>query len=194
MTAETAARFRGIPSLTGIAPPLDLGTLPAEPVPLFFAWLADVQSAGVAEPLATTLATVDADGLPDARTVILRDLDDRGWAVAGPASSAKGRQLAVRPVAALDFWWQPVVRAVRVRGAVVAASREESEADLAARGASARAMVAPGDWTLWRIRPDRVEFWQGATDRRHTRIVYTAGDGRWDREITQGEGRPPADR
>jgi pyridoxamine 5'-phosphate oxidase len=174
VTASSAALLRGIPSLTGTAPAIDLAALPPQPETLFFAWLAEALAAGVREPVATTLATVDADGMPDARTVILKDLDDRGWAVAGLSSSEKGRQLDANPVAALAFWWQPVMRAVRVRGTVEPAGRAESDADLAARSPAARADVAPGDWTLWRIRATRVEFWQGSTDRRHLRIVYAA--------------------
>lgn len=163
MTKDSAARLRGIPSLTGTAPHVALQDLPGNPVALFYQWLEAALVAGVAEPHALTLATVDAEGMPDARTVILKDVDESGWAVAGAASSAKGGQLAIQPAAALSFWWQPLVRAVRVRGPVIEASRADSEADLAARSAAARSDVAPGDWTLWRVQPRRVEFWQGIT-------------------------------
>ncbi|BDZ46523.1 pyridoxine/pyridoxamine 5'-phosphate oxidase [Naasia aerilata] len=188
MTSDTAAWFRSIPSLTGAAPSPDLGRLPTDPVELFLAWLRVALEHGVPEPLATTLATVDAEGVPDSRTLILKDVDSRGWAFAGPASSGKGAQLASAPAASLNSWWQPLARAVRVRGPVVEASREESDADLAARHPAARAEVAAGDWTLWRVEAIRVEFWQGAADRRHLRIVYTrsesAGRG-WELTVTR---------
>lgn len=71
------------------------------------------------------------------------------------------------------------LRAVRVRGEVVEASRHESGADLAARSAAARADVPRGDWQLWRVVAARVEFWQGSADRRHTRIVDEPVDGPW---------------
>ena len=171
--------LRAQPTLTGTAPPLDLGALPRDPVALFVTWIREAADAGVPEPHAATLATVDAEGLPDARTLILKDVSERGWAVAGQRSSRKGAQLAAQPASALNFWWQPVVRAVRVRGAVREASRAESDADLAARSASARDGIEPGDWVLWRIVPTRVEFWQGSPDRRHTRIVYIAEAGGW---------------
>lgn len=189
MTVETAARFRTIPSLTGSAPVLRWDDLPAEPVALFTEWLDTALVSGVPEPLAATLATVDADGMPDARTLILKDVDDRGWAVSGPSSSAKAGQLSARPVAALNLWWQPLVRAVRVRGMVIEASREEREADLAARSAAARADVAAEEWMLWRVRPERVEFWQGSPDRRHTRIVTERVDAAWQLSVTRG-GEP----
>lgn len=182
--SETASWLRGQPALTGSAPPLDIAALPPEPVTLFREWIATAASSDVPEPHAATLATVDGDGVPDARTLILKDVDARGWAIAGPRSSRKARQLAARPAAALNFWWQPLVRAVRVRGAAQEASAAESAADLAARSAAARDGITDGAWVLWRIVPDRVEFWQGSTDRNHTRIVYERTDHGWVRDAS----------
>lgn len=187
MDATDAAALRGIPSLTGTPPDLDLGTLPADPVALFGRWLGEAIERAVPEPIAATVATVDADGTPDARTLILKGVDGAGWAFAGTASSAKGRQLADQPAAAIDLWWQPLRRAVRARGPVVEASTEECAADLAARSAAARADVSPGDWRLWRLQPVRLEFWQGAADRRHVRIVYTREGAGWRLEVSGGE-------
>lgn len=177
--SELATWLRAQPTLTGTAPPLHLDDLPDDPVLLFREWLRAAAAAGVPEPHAATLATVDADGIPDARTLILKDVDARGWAFAGARSSRKAAQLGARPVAALNLWWQPQRRAVRVRGTVEEASATESDADLAARSESARGGLRPGDWVLWRVVPTRVEFWQGASDRNHTRIVYRRVDGRW---------------
>ncbi|MBS1675409.1 MAG: pyridoxamine 5'-phosphate oxidase family protein [Actinobacteria bacterium] len=187
MDTVTAAWLRARPALTGTAPALHRDSTPQEPLALFQNWITAAAEDGVPEPHAMTLATVDADGLPDARTLLLKDVDERGWAFAGPRSSAKGRQLAANPVAALSFWWQPVLRAVRVRGPVQEASREDSAADLATRSAAARAGVAEGDWVLWRVVPTRVEFWQGAPDRRHTRIVYTPDADGWRHSWNQEE-------
>lgn len=161
MDTTPAAWLRERPSLTGSAPTLHPESAPDDPLALFLNWITAAAEAGVAEPHATTLATVDADGVPDARTLILKDVDERGWAFAGTRSSAKGRQLAANPAAALNFWWQPVLRAVRVRGPVVEAPAGESTADLAARSATARAGVVDGDWALWRIVPSRIEFLAG---------------------------------
>lgn len=183
--------LRAQPSLTGSAPALDLDALPADPDDLSRAWITAAADAGVPEPHAATLATVDADGLPDARTLILKDVSPRGWAFASARSSAKGAQLASAPAAALAFWWQPIVRAVRVRGSVEEATAEESAADLAARSAAARADVDPGDWVLWRIRPVHVEFWQGSPDRRHARIRYDRVGDAWTRSGAAGEGAAP---
>lgn len=179
--------LRAVPALSGTAPSFEPRAVPDDPVALFLAWFDEALAAGVAEPHAMTLSTVDEEGQPDARTLILKDVDRLGWAFASTRSSVKGRQLAVHPTAALSFWWQAQVRAVRVRGPVVQASAEESAADLAARSAAAREGVTEGDWAVWRVVPEQVEFWQGSADRRHLRLVYERrGDG-WSHALMSGE-------
>jgi len=180
--------LRAQPALAGEPPVLDLAALPDDPALLFIEWMQDAVVRGVAEPHAATLATVDAAGTPDARTLLVKDVSDRGWAFAGPRASRKGAQLAAMPRAAMNFWWQPVRRAVRVRGAVREASPAESDADLAERSEAARSGIRSGEWVRWWLEPERVEFWQGATDRRHVRIVYQGGVGGWVRESMNGEG------
>lgn len=174
--------LRSIPSLTGKAPELDTARVPAEPNRLFAEWLQLATECGVPEPLSATLSTVDSEGIPDARVLRLKTVDERGWAFASTASSRKGHQLAAHAAASLSLWWQPQMRAVRLRGRVAEASDDESLADLAARSEAARAEVDPEDWRLWRLQPVRIEFWQGSPDRRHTRIVYTRSDD-WDVQI-----------
>lgn len=177
----TAARFRSLASLTGTAPAFDPRDVPDDPVTLFHVWLDEAVRAGIAEPHAATLATVDADGMPDARTLILKDVGSEGWAVAGPRRSRTARQLAARPAAALNVWWQPLVRAVRVRGAVVEAAPERIAADLAARPAHSGMSVE--DWMVRWIRPERVEFWQGSPTREHLRLVYERGADGWTHRV-----------
>jgi pyridoxamine 5'-phosphate oxidase len=91
-----------------------------------------------------TLATVDAQGRPDARIVMLHDADEHGWHFASHATSAKGRQLAAAPEASLVFYWAAQGRQVRVRGRVVPTSAEESAADLHARSTGALAAALTG--------------------------------------------------
>lgn len=188
MSPARSARERLAPirSLTGTPPALDLGALPGDPVTLFLAWLDEAVAHDVPEPRAMTLSTVDGDGLPDSRVVVLKDVSEWGWAFASTASSRKGPQLGQSPVAALGFWWQPMMRAVRVRGEVVEATPQEAAADLAARSPAARSAVDAEDWRLWYLRPTRVEHWQGSPDRRHTRIVDVRDGGTWVRELTTG--------
>lgn len=183
MADSVRSMLRAIPSLTGTAPQLNTNTLPDDPATLFLKWFAEALSVGVPEPHAMTLSTVDSEGTPDARTLILKDLNESGWAFASTASSRKASQLAAQPAAALSFWWQPAARAVRVQGGVREASREESIADLRSRSPQAQSDVAEDDWTLFYVQPARVEFWQGSPNRRHTRIIYTANNSRWTRYV-----------
>ena len=179
MTQQMRARLRAVPVLTGSAPELDVSALPWNPVAMFYDWFDQAVSAAVAEPHTMTVSTVDERGVPDARVLTLKDVDERGWAFASTQSSIQGQQLAVCPNAALTFWWQPIMRSVRIRGAVVQASAEESLADLRARSAAAQQDVDPDDWIVWRVVAERVEFWQGSTDRRHQRLVYERQDADW---------------
>lgn len=91
-----------------------------------------------------TLATADAEGLPDVRTLLLHDADERGFHFASHATSAKGHQLAARPYAALGFYWPALGRQVRVRGPVVRCTPAESHADLHARSTGALAAALTG--------------------------------------------------
>ncbi|MFI8966781.1 pyridoxal 5'-phosphate synthase [Streptomyces sp. NPDC053493] len=125
-------------------PAFDPADVPEEPVGLFHRWFAQAVEAGVVEPSTMQVATADADGHPDVRTVILHDADARGWHFASHSGSAKGRQLAARPEAALHFYWAAQGRQVRVRGRVVTGTPEEAYEDLHARttGALASALVS----------------------------------------------------
>lgn len=178
-----AVWLRGLPTLSGEAPEFHSLNVPPDPVALFRNWIAVAAARDIPEPHAMTLATVDAEGMPDARTLILKDIDERGWAFAGLRRSAAGSQLAANPVAALAFWWQPLVRAVRVRGRVVEASHAECAADLAERSPAARAGISADEWVLWRLVPERVEFWQGREDRDHLRLVYQPGEDGWSHQV-----------
>ncbi|MBQ3357353.1 MAG: pyridoxamine 5'-phosphate oxidase family protein, partial [Microbacterium sp.] len=70
-------------TLIGDAPVWDATLLPDSPLELFRDWIGAAVDAGVPEPHVATLATVGTDGIPDARALILKDVDERGWAVAG---------------------------------------------------------------------------------------------------------------
>jgi pyridoxamine 5'-phosphate oxidase len=116
----------------------DPDATPAHPNGLFVSWLEEAVAAGVVEPHAMTLSTVDADGMPDLRVLLLKDVDDKGWQFATDADSAKGRQIAEQPVAALGFYWREQGRQVRVRGSVVPLDRETSASDFLARPLGSR--------------------------------------------------------
>ncbi len=125
-------------------PAFDAETAPAEPLPLFREWFLHAAAAGQVEPHTMSLATVDADGRPDVRILMLHDADTRGWHFASHATSAKGRQLAGQPDAALAFYWPTVGRQIRIRGRVTACDPQESRSDLAVRSRGALAAALTG--------------------------------------------------
>jgi pyridoxamine 5'-phosphate oxidase len=85
-----------------------------------------------------TLATVDADGLPDARMVLLKGVDDRGFVFYTNTHSAKGRELTAHPRCALMFHWKSLRRAVRIRGEVERVTDAEADAYFATRARSSQ--------------------------------------------------------
>jgi len=121
----------------------------AEPVGLFVEWLADAKATEPNDANAMTLATVDAEGLPDARIVLLKDVDDRGFTFYSNRESAKGEALAAHPAAALLFHWKSLRRQVRVRGAVEPVSAAEADAYFASRARESRV----GAWASDQSRP-----------------------------------------
>jgi pyridoxamine 5'-phosphate oxidase len=96
----------------------DFGDLLPDPFTQFRRWYAEAEAAGVPEPDAMALATAGADGAPDVRFVLLKDVDERGWVFYSNETSSKGAQLAANPRAALAWRWALQERQVRVAGAV----------------------------------------------------------------------------
>ncbi|GAA2262294.1 pyridoxal 5'-phosphate synthase [Streptomyces amakusaensis] len=143
-TDGVRAWLRGLEVFAGPLAYFDPTTAPADPVGLFLDWLREAVAAGVPDAHAMTLSTVAEDGGPDARVLFLKNVDGAGWQFAAHARSPKGRQLAVRPHAALTFYWPLLGRQVRVRGTVEPAPADQSSADLLARSVSARAEVELG--------------------------------------------------
>lgn len=86
--------------------------------PLLRSWMDDAVAAGVPEPNAMVVATVDADGLPAARTVLCKELRSDGVVFYTNYDSDKGRELAATPFAAVTFTWAGLARQVRLRGPV----------------------------------------------------------------------------
>src|ERR1044071_4301876 len=108
-------------------------TAAEEPFELFAAWLAEATVAEPRDPTAMTLATVDADGLPNARMVLLKGADERGFVFYTNTDSQKGQELDARPQAALVFYWKSSNRQIRVRGTVEQVADAEADAYFASR-------------------------------------------------------------
>ena len=107
---------------------LDITDVVADPIEQFRHWFANAAESLITEPNAMTIATIGADGAPDARVVLLKGVDARGFTFFTDYRSRKGQDLEAHPQAALVFFWQELERQVRIRGTVVKLSAEESGA------------------------------------------------------------------
>jgi len=144
--------------------------LPASPLPLLERWLAEAdERSGLPNPQAMALATVDADGAPRVRVVLCRGFDARQGRLVFYTNreSAKGRELAARPVASVVFHWDVLSRQARVSGPVVPVSDAESDAyfarrqrvsQLAARASRQSEPIASREALLERIRAEAERF------------------------------------
>ena len=187
---------------------LDFDNPPADPLPEVQRWLGEAEDLGLDNPRAMTLATVDPDGRPSARTVLLKGLDEHGAVFFTNRASRKGRALEAGSQAALLFYWDRLHRQVCIEGPVSPADDAQSDAYFATRprGAQVGAWASdqsqpvesravlearveqiverfrggdiprPPHWGGYRVRLDRIEFWQGRQDRLHDRMVYTRRD------------------
>jgi pyridoxamine 5'-phosphate oxidase len=104
-----------------------------EPLRLFAAWFSDASRSEPADPSAMTLATVDADGLPNARMVLLKGFDELGFVFYTNLDSQKGRELGGAPKGALVFHWKSLSRQVRLRGPLVQVEDHVADAYFATR-------------------------------------------------------------
>lgn len=120
-----------------------------DPFVLFSDWLTLARGKEPNDPNAMALATVDEDGLPDVRMVLLKDADAHGFVFYTNLQSAKGNQLAAVSKAALCFHWKSLRRQVRVRGLVEPVSDAEADAYFASRARDSRI----GAWASSQSRP-----------------------------------------
>jgi len=122
----------------GPAPSIDFDHPPADPLPVFERWFAEAQSLPTPNPNAMTLATVDADGAPSARIVLLRGISPDGARFFTNRNSRKGKALAANARAALLFHWDLLDRQVRIEGRVSLATDAESDEYFAHRPVDSR--------------------------------------------------------
>jgi pyridoxamine 5'-phosphate oxidase len=118
--------------------PLELASLPSDPVAMLRRWLDDAEAKGIRLPNAIALATASPDGRPTVRHVLLRGVDDRGFVFYTNHGSAKARELAENPRAAFSIYWRELDRQISVTGDVERVSDAESDAYFATRPREAR--------------------------------------------------------
>ncbi|MCP5001088.1 MAG: pyridoxamine 5'-phosphate oxidase [Hyphomicrobiales bacterium] len=125
-----------------------------DPVALFGKWLADASDAEPNDPTAFALATVDQDGLPDVRMILLKGFDETGFVFYTNYESAKGMELLGSMKAAMCFHWKSLRRQVRLRGPVEKVTREEADAYFDTRPRGSRI----GAWASKQSRPLESRF------------------------------------
>jgi pyridoxamine 5'-phosphate oxidase len=146
---------------------LDETDVDADPFKQFHAWLREALEAQVPEPTAMTLATVDEEGSPSARIMLLKALDERGFVFYTNYESRKGHELAARPRAALTFFWKELERQVRIEGQVERVSAAESDEYFASRPLGSRigawastqsATIASRPWLEARVKAAEAQY------------------------------------
>ncbi|QCP48409.1 pyridoxamine 5'-phosphate oxidase [Trinickia violacea] len=117
---------------------LDESDVDRDPIRQFDLWFKQAVDAKLPEPNTMTLATVDEHGRPSARIVLIKGVDERGFVFFTNYESRKGRDLAHNPHASLLFYWIELERQVRIEGAVVKTSAQESDAYFTSRPLGSR--------------------------------------------------------
>ncbi len=120
-----------------------------DPEALFNAWFDDAERTEINDANAMTLATVDSQGMPNSRVVLLKGLDARGFVFYTNFESAKGQELLAQPKASLCFHWKSLRRQVRIRGTAEPVSAAEADAYYASRPMGSRI----GAWASQQSRP-----------------------------------------
>ena len=124
------------------------------PYALFGRWLEDARKSEPNDPNAVALASVDEDGMPNVRMVLLKDFDEQGFVFYTNYESAKGREVLGAMKAAMCFHWKTLRRQVRVRGPVETVSDAEADAYFASRPRGSRI----GAWASTQSRPLESRF------------------------------------
>lgn len=125
-----------------------------EPFTLFGTWLKDAEASEINDPNAVALATVDENGLPNVRMVLLKEFDTRGFVFYTNFESQKGREILGQKKAAMCFHWKSLRRQVRLRGEVEVVSDEEADIYYRSRPLGSRI----GAWASKQSRPLESRF------------------------------------
>jgi pyridoxamine 5'-phosphate oxidase len=149
------------------SPPLDRERVAPDPIDQFRDWW-ERAAEEVPLPEAMTLATVDADGAPNARMVLLKGVDADGFRFFTNYESAKGEELAANPRAALVIYWRELDRQVRIRGEVERLSPEDSDAYFASRPRDSQIAAA--------ISPQSRPIERDELDRRYAELAAELGE------------------
>ncbi|MCF6199492.1 MAG: pyridoxamine 5'-phosphate oxidase [Hyphomicrobiaceae bacterium] len=142
-----------------------------EPLDLFKKWLGEAREVEINDPEAMALASVDPEGLPNLRMVLLKEADERGFVFYTNFGSAKGQELLASGKAALNFHWKSLRRQVRLRGAVTRVSDAEADEYYASRARGSRI----GAWASKQSQPLESRF---ALEKRVAKFAARHGVGK----------------
>ncbi|MDX1473569.1 MAG: pyridoxamine 5'-phosphate oxidase [Reinekea sp.] len=191
---------------------LDREQLNADPIVQFEQWLQPAMDANLnADPTAMSLATVNAEGQPSQRIVLLKQYDPKGFVFYTNLQSQKAQDIAHNPKVSLHFAWTPLERQIivygeaeklsvaeatryflsRPRNSQIAAWTSHQSQKIGSRKLLEQAfeqmkskfkegdIPLPSFWGGYRVKPTKIEFWQGRGSRLHDRFMYTLTDGAW---------------
>src|SRR3972149_8815512 len=127
---------------------LSEASVSSNPFTQFSVWMNEAIKSNLLDPNAMTLATASKEGIPSARTVLLKGFDERGFVFYTNYKSSKARDFDENPIAALLFLWAELERQIRISGKVVQVSREVSENYFHSRPREHQL----GAWTSWQSR------------------------------------------
>lgn len=186
--------------------------LPVLPDQLLKEWLAEAEKSGISESNAMVLSTVNLNGKPSSRIVLLKEITDEGLIFYTNYLSRKGQEIRLNPNVSVNFFWRELEKQVRVEGIISKTSRDVSEKYFRSRPLESQlsAIVSPQSeiieslsslkkdaddlfvsgkkiripefWGGYIIRPSSFEFWQGGKNRFHDRIRYRLLKGKWVKE------------
>ena len=183
--SDLRARLRALPTFPDDLPVFNPATAPDDPYALFGQWLDDAIASRERQPNAMTVSTMDTAGGIASRTLIIKDVDERGFQFSSARSSRKGEQLASNPTATMLFFWRALGRQVEVAGCCRDLGPEVAAADWAERPNYAG--DPNPDWAVWALDPIRFEFLQATHDRKHVRVEYQRAESGWShRQIGAG--------
>lgn len=191
---------------------LNRADLIADPIKQFELWLDQAIAAKLnSDPTAMTIATVDAEGQPSQRIVLLKQFDEKGFVFYTNLESQKARDIAHNNRVSLHFGWVPLERQVRIVGIAEKLSVSEATKYFLSRPYSSQLgawasqqserinsrklleqafeqmkskfkeghVPLPSFWGGYRIKPLKIEFWQGRVGRLHDRFLYQLNDDAW---------------
>lgn len=181
----------------------------SNPLTQFQQWLDQAMHSEVIEPTAMTIATVNEDGRPSSRTVLLKGVDNSGFTFFTNYESRKAHDLGQNPHACLLFFWPELERQVRIEGTISKIPAQESDEYYHSRPLGSRigAWASPQSrpiqhdtlaakvqqltaelgehpqrppfWGGYKLIPVYFEFWQGRPSRLHDRLVYSYANSNW---------------